>query len=73
MFTSLQLALHFRNFESITARCDTLRPMNRRMFLGHAVTLDGEGFLPVRTGSGIGVALNDDAVRERADPEFHPL
>jgi hypothetical protein len=27
----------------------------------------------VRTTPGIGVALNEDVVKERTDPEFHPL
>jgi len=36
-------------------------------------SLDGEGFLEVRTTPGIGVALNEDVVKERTDPEFHPL
>ncbi len=35
--------------------------------------LDGDGFLDVRTTPGIGVALNEDVVKERTDPEFHPL
>ena len=41
--------------------------------LTEPVPLDGEGFLPVRTTPGIGVALNEDVVKERTDPEFHPL
>jgi galactonate dehydratase len=41
--------------------------------LTEPVSLDGEGFLQVRTTPGIGVALNDDVVKERTDPEFHPL
>jgi L-alanine-DL-glutamate epimerase-like enolase superfamily enzyme len=40
---------------------------------GPPVSLDGEGFLQVRTKPGIGVALNEDVVKERTDPEFHPL
>jgi L-alanine-DL-glutamate epimerase-like enolase superfamily enzyme len=41
--------------------------------LTEPVLLDGEGFLQVRTTPGIGVALNEDVVKERTDPEFHPL
>jgi L-alanine-DL-glutamate epimerase-like enolase superfamily enzyme len=41
--------------------------------LTEPVSLDGEGFLQVRTTPGIGVALNEDVVKERTDPEFHPL
>jgi galactonate dehydratase len=41
--------------------------------LTEPVSLDDDGFLEVRTTPGIGVALNEDAVRERTDPEFHPL
>jgi L-alanine-DL-glutamate epimerase-like enolase superfamily enzyme len=41
--------------------------------LTEPVQLDGEGFLEVRTTPGIGVALNEDVVKERTDPEFHPL
>jgi L-alanine-DL-glutamate epimerase-like enolase superfamily enzyme len=41
--------------------------------LTEPVSLDGEGFLEVRTMPGIGVALNEDVVKERTDPEFHPL
>jgi L-alanine-DL-glutamate epimerase-like enolase superfamily enzyme len=57
--------------------------MNRRMFLGQAamaytsltepVLLDENGFPPVRTAPGIGVALNEDVVEERTDTEFRPL
>ncbi len=41
--------------------------------LTEPVALDGNGFLEVANKPGIGVALNDDAVKERTDPEFHPL
>jgi L-alanine-DL-glutamate epimerase-like enolase superfamily enzyme len=41
--------------------------------LTEPVLLDEDGFLSVRTGPGIGVALNDEVVKERTDPEFHPL
>jgi len=41
--------------------------------LTEPVSLDGEGFLEVRTTPGIGVALNEGVVKERTDPEFHPL
>lgn len=41
--------------------------------LTEPVSLDDDGFLEVRTTPGIGVALNEDVVRERTDPEFHPL
>jgi L-alanine-DL-glutamate epimerase-like enolase superfamily enzyme len=41
--------------------------------LTEPVSLDGEGFLEARTTPGIGVALNEDVVKERTDPEFHPL
>jgi L-alanine-DL-glutamate epimerase-like enolase superfamily enzyme len=41
--------------------------------LTEAVLLDEYGFLPVRTPPGIGVALNEDAARERTDTEFRPL
>jgi L-alanine-DL-glutamate epimerase-like enolase superfamily enzyme len=41
--------------------------------LTEPVSLDGEGFLQVRTTPGIGVALNEDVVKERTDHEFHPL
>ena len=41
--------------------------------LTEPVSLDGEGFLQVRTTPGIGVTLNEDVVKERTDPEFHPL
>jgi L-alanine-DL-glutamate epimerase-like enolase superfamily enzyme len=37
------------------------------------VTLDEDGCLPVRTSPGIGVALNEEAMKERVDPEFPPL
>jgi len=75
MPTSLQLAPQFRNIGP-SGRRDTLRPMNRistaAMGFAH-FSLDGEGFLEVRTTPGIGVALNEDVVKERTDPEFHPL
>jgi galactonate dehydratase len=41
--------------------------------LTEPVLLDEDGFLAVRTGAGIGVALNDEVMKERTDPEFHPL
>ena len=41
--------------------------------LTEPVSLDAEGFLQVRTTPGIGVALNEEVVKERTDPEFHPL
>jgi L-alanine-DL-glutamate epimerase-like enolase superfamily enzyme len=41
--------------------------------LTEPVSLDGEGFLQVRPTPGFGVALNEDVVKERTDPEFHPL
>jgi L-alanine-DL-glutamate epimerase-like enolase superfamily enzyme len=41
--------------------------------LAEPVLLDENGFLPVRTTPGIGVALNEDVVKERTDPEFRPL
>jgi len=41
--------------------------------LTEPVLLDEDGFLPVRTGPGIGVALNEEVVKERTDPEFRPL
>jgi L-alanine-DL-glutamate epimerase-like enolase superfamily enzyme len=41
--------------------------------LTEPVALDAEGFLEVRTTPGIGVALNEDVVKERTDPEFPPL
>ena len=37
------------------------------------VTLDAEGFLPVPDAPGIGIGLNEDAVKERLDPEFKML
>jgi galactonate dehydratase len=41
--------------------------------LTEPVTLDEDGFLPVRKAPGIGVALNEDVVKARTDPEFRPL
>jgi galactonate dehydratase len=41
--------------------------------LTEPVTLDEDGCLPVRTSPGIGVALNEEAMKERVDPEFPPL
>ena len=41
--------------------------------LTEPVSLDGEGLLEVRTTPGIAVSLNDDVVKERTDPESHPL
>jgi hypothetical protein len=41
--------------------------------LTEPVVLDGDGFLDVRTIPGIGVALNEDVLKERTDPEFHTL
>jgi L-alanine-DL-glutamate epimerase-like enolase superfamily enzyme len=41
--------------------------------LTEPVSLDEDGFLEVRSTPGIGVALNEDVVRERTDPEFHSL
>ena len=41
--------------------------------LTEPVSLDGEGFLQVWTTPGIGVALNEDVLKERTNPEFHPL
>jgi L-alanine-DL-glutamate epimerase-like enolase superfamily enzyme len=41
--------------------------------LTEPVVLDGDGFLDVRTTPGIGVALNEDVLKERTDPEFHSL
>src|SRR3984957_9479715 len=41
--------------------------------LTEPVALDEEGFLAVRRLSGIGVALNEDVVKARTDPEFRPL
>jgi L-alanine-DL-glutamate epimerase-like enolase superfamily enzyme len=37
------------------------------------VELDAEGFLPVPNAPGIGIALNEAAVKERLDPEFKML
>jgi galactonate dehydratase len=37
------------------------------------VRLDAEGFLPVPDAPGIGIALNEDALKARTDPEFKPL
>ncbi|HVV28681.1 MAG TPA: mandelate racemase/muconate lactonizing enzyme family protein [Rhizomicrobium sp.] len=37
------------------------------------VKLDAEGFLPVPDAPGIGISLNEDAVKERLDPEFRML
>ena len=41
--------------------------------LTEPVTLDDDGYLEVRSLPGIGVALDEDAVKERTDPEFKPL
>jgi L-alanine-DL-glutamate epimerase-like enolase superfamily enzyme len=41
--------------------------------LTEPVSLDEDGFFEVRSTPGIGVALNEDVVRERTDPEFHSL
>ena len=41
--------------------------------LTEPVVLDDNGFLEVANKPGIGVALDDDAVKERTEPEFHPL
>jgi L-alanine-DL-glutamate epimerase-like enolase superfamily enzyme len=41
--------------------------------LTEPVSVDEDGLLEVRSTPGIGVALNEDVVRERTDPEFHPL
>jgi galactonate dehydratase len=41
--------------------------------LTEAVSLDDQGYLEVRTRPGIGVELNPDVMKERTDPEFHPL
>jgi galactonate dehydratase len=41
--------------------------------LTEPVTLDDDGCLEVRTTPGIGIALNEDFMKERTDPEFHPL
>jgi galactonate dehydratase len=37
------------------------------------VKLDAEGFLPVPDAPGIGIGLNEAAVKERLDPEFKML
>jgi hypothetical protein len=37
------------------------------------VKLDAEGFLPVPDAPGIGIGLNEAAVKERLDPEFRML
>jgi len=37
------------------------------------VKLDEEGFLPVPDAPGIGINLNEAAVKERLDPEFKML
>ena len=37
------------------------------------VRLDKEGFLAVPDAPGIGIAINEDALRARTDPEFKPL
>ena len=37
------------------------------------VALDDDGYLQVPTSPGIGMALNEEAVKERTDPEFQPL
>jgi len=37
------------------------------------VKLDAEGFLSVPDAPGIGIGLNEDAVKERLDPEFKML
>jgi len=41
--------------------------------LAEPVSLDPDGFLEVRTTPGIGVALNEDVLKQRTDPEFQPL
>jgi L-alanine-DL-glutamate epimerase-like enolase superfamily enzyme len=41
--------------------------------LAEPVLLDDQGYLEVRTRPGIGVELNGDVMKERTDPEFHPL
>jgi L-alanine-DL-glutamate epimerase-like enolase superfamily enzyme len=41
--------------------------------LTEPVTLDEDGCLPVRTSPGIGVALKEEVMKERTDPEFQPL
>jgi galactonate dehydratase len=41
--------------------------------LTEPVSLDPDGFLAVRTTPGIGVALNEDVLKQRTDPEFQPL
>ncbi|MGC2402988.1 MAG: mandelate racemase/muconate lactonizing enzyme family protein [Acidobacteriaceae bacterium] len=41
--------------------------------LTEPVALDEDGFLTVRRSPGIGVALNEDVVKARTDPEFRPL
>ena len=41
--------------------------------LTEPVSLDDQGYLEVRTRPGIGVELNQDVMKERTDPEFHPL
>ncbi len=41
--------------------------------LTEPVALNDNGFLEVANKPGIGVALNDDAVKERTESEFHPL
>jgi L-alanine-DL-glutamate epimerase-like enolase superfamily enzyme len=41
--------------------------------LTEPVLLDENGFLPVRMTPGIGVALNEDVVKERTDSEFRSL
>jgi len=41
--------------------------------LTEPVSVDEDGFFEVRSTPGIGVALNEDVVRERTDPEFHSL
>ena len=35
--------------------------------------LDADGFLPVPDAPGIGIGLNEAAVKERLDPEFKML
>jgi L-alanine-DL-glutamate epimerase-like enolase superfamily enzyme len=37
------------------------------------VSLDADGLLPVPDAPGIGISLNEDAVRARLDPEFKML
>jgi L-alanine-DL-glutamate epimerase-like enolase superfamily enzyme len=37
------------------------------------VRLDAEGFLPVPDAPGIGIELNEAAIKERLDPEFKML